>query len=571
MKRFNTLKALTKDIGIVKKPLVALSFFKVWSFIFGLIPLFLYSFFINHVLIDKNINALWPVIIGYLAVYLFETTGIAGSKKFSNQLILKYDLRIKNRLLKKYSGINNNAYSIGDVRNRIEKDSVVSGKSFITHILDYIYACVYAIVLGIILIGYDWKIALISFIFIPVAFSTIDFLGRRTKKTGNELRKLQTQYETFLHSTFQNWKDIKINNLEDIKYDELNKHYKKIRRVWFINKFYLHIGVTFSYFAKNFITQLFIYIIGGYFVIKGYSLVGTLLVFAKFYGKFFGCIQDISDSMMHFKNDSVNIEKVIELLNHKIDNRPYKKIDGTHIIAEDLKYTYQGKDTFALAGVSFSVNKGEHLAIVGESGSGKSTIAKLLTGQITPQYGSINIGGFDICTVNSRSVYEKVGIVVQEPVLLNMTIKENLLLAKANVTNEKLIECCQRASIYDFIDSLPNKLDTVIGEKGVKLSGGQRQRLSLARAFLQDRDIIIFDESTSALDSENENDIIKELKNLSAGKTMISIAHRLSTILDCDKVMVMKDGEMVDLDTHENLRKKSGTYELLFKNQYSVG
>lgn len=207
---------------------------------------------------------------------------------------------------------------------------------------------------------------------------------------------------------------------------------------------------------------------------------------------------------------------------------------------------------------------------MGESGSGKSTVAKLLTGQINPKEGTVSIDGTDICSVNKESILEKVSIVLQEPVFFNMTIRENLLMAKSYATESDLIECCKKASIYDFIATLPDKMDTIIGEKGVKLSGGQKQRLSIARAFLQDRDIIIFDESTSALDSEKEYDIITEVKNLSQGKTMISIAHRLSSILDCDKVLVMKNGMMVAMDTHENLHDGSDDYNLLFQNQYIV-
>ena len=570
MKRFETFKDLTKYIGSVKSPLIALSCFKVFSFILGIIPLFLYSFFVNRVLINKNISMIWYIITGYLTVFLLETIIVAWSKKFSNRLLLKYDLKLKNKLLKKYSEIPNGKYGIGDVRNLIEKDSIIAGNFFIEHILNYLYYIIYAIVLAAILLFYDWRISLISFIFIPVAFSTIDFLGQRTKKTGEELRELQVEYDTFLHDSFQNWKDIKINNLEDAQFDDLNRHYKKIRRIWFINKFYLHIGVTFSFFSKNFITQLFIYIIGGFFAIKGYTQVGTLLVFIKFYGQFFGYIQRISESMMHFNNDSVSIEKVIELINYKIENKPYKKIEGSDIIADELKFLYDSKSAFLLDEVSFMVKRGEHLGIVGESGSGKSTIAKLLTGQIKPEKGNISIGRVDINTVNSRSIFEKIGIVAQEPVFFNMTIRENLLLAKSNVFEQEMIEACTKASIYDFIKTLPDSFDTIIGEKGIKLSGGQKQRLALARVFLQDRDIIIFDESTSALDSEKENDIITELKKLATGKTIISIAHRLSTILDCDMVMVIKDGRIVGLDTHENLRKRNEAYNILFRNQYTV-
>lgn len=570
MKRWVTFKALTKDINGVRKMLIVLAFFKVWSLIFEIAPLFLYSYFVNRVLVNKNIIGLWYVIIAYLTVYLFATIGIAYSKKKSNLMILKYDLKIKNKLLKKYTRLNSTVYNIGDAKSRIESDSIIAENFFMTHILDFIYASVYSILLAIILLCYDWKIALISFAFIPIAFLTVKFLGDKTKKTGEELWELQTKYENFLHMTFQNWKDIKINNLENAQLDELNNHFEKIRHVWFLNQLYLHIGTTFSFFTKNFITQLFIYFIGGLFVIKGYSQVGTLLIFTRFYGQFFECIQNIGDSMIQFKQDSVNIDKVIEILNLEVDKRPYKKIVGADIAVDNLKFSYSENNLFALNGISFSVNKGEHLAIVGESGSGKSTITKLLTGQITPQGGNVSIGGVDINAINSESIFEKVSIVAQEPVFFNMSIKENLLLAKAYATNEELIDCCCRARIYDFIETLPNKLDTIIGERGVKFSGGQRQRLSIARAFLQDRDILIFDESTSALDSENEGEIIAEIKKSSSEKTMITIAHRISAILSCDKIMVIKDGKLVAIDTHENLRNANETYDLLFGNQYIV-
>lgn len=573
MKRFTIYKTLTQGIGGVTKPLVALGFFKVWSLVFGLIPLFLYSTLVDHVLIGKNINQLWLVIIGYMAAYLFATVGIATSKKFSNQLILKYDLKIKSKLLRKYTSLDSDVYgkySIGDVKSRIENDSVVTENFFITHIIEFFYTVIYAISLAAILLCYDWRIAFMSFLFVPVAFLVANYLGKKIKQAGEKLWKLQTGYETFLHSIFQNWKDIKINNLEATQFDELNEHFKKIRSIWFLNQLYWHLGLSYSYFQRNFITQLFLYFVGGLFVINGYSQVGTLLVFVNFYGQFFGFIQSIGDSMMQFKNDLVNIEKVIEILNLEVNKRSYKKMDGTDIRVENLCFAYEGNDAFILDGISFSLNKGEHLAIVGESGSGKSTIARLLTGQVEPQRGTISIGGTDIYCVNSESLLEKVSIVMQEPVLFNMTLRENLLLAKADATDDELTYCCCRASIYDFIETLPDKFDTVIGEKGVRLSGGQKQRLSIARAFLLDRDIIIFDESTSSLDSEKENDIVTEIKNLSAGKTMISIAHRLSTILSCDRVMVLKDGVMVAIDTHENLRNQNETYDLLFHNQYIV-
>ena len=573
MTRWAAYKALTQGMEGVRKPLLALALLKLWNLVCGLLPLFLYSLLVNRVLVEAHMNVLGPVIAGYLGVFLLTTAGIAVSKRYSNQLLLKYDLRLKRKLLNRVSSMDYeeySGYSIGDLKSRIEQDSAAAGRFFTVHLLDFSYAVLYAAALAGILVSYDWRIALLSFVFVPVSLLTVNLLGEKTRKAAEELWRLQNGYESFLHASLQNWKDIKTNNLEETQLDELNGHYAAIRPVWFRSQLYQHLGVTYSFFTKNFITQLFIYFIGGLFVIKGYSEVGVLLVFVSFYGQFFGFIETISNGLMNYKNDSVNISKVIGLLQAEVDERPYRRISGQEIEVRNLQFRYEGKYAFALDGISFSVGKGEHLAIVGQSGSGKSTLARLLTGQMKPQGGSIRIGGTDLHAVSSGSVAAKVSIVVQEPVLFNMTIRENLLLAGDGETEAELIACCRSANIYDFIASLEQGLDTIIGEKGMKLSGGQKQRLSIARALLQKRDIIIFDESTSALDPENESDIRKELKRLSAGTTMISIAHRLSTIQDCDKVLVLQAGKVAACDTHANLHGRNEAYDLLFRSQYAA-
>jgi len=573
MKRWETYRALTREIRGVRKPLIVLGLLKGWNLICGLVPLILYARLVDHVLVGGELSELGWIIAGYVGVFLLATVGIMIGKSFSNRLNFTFDVKVKRKLLTRYAALDRDTYrkyGIGDVKSRVESDAVTAGNFFTAHLLEFGYSVAYAIALAGILLVYDWRIALISFVFVPISLITVNALGRKTQKYGEELWRLQTGYESFLHTNFQNWKDVKINNLEDTRLDELNDHYAKIRRLWFMNQLYLHLGITYSFFTKNFITQLFVYFIGGLFVIQGYAEVGVLLIFVSYYGQFFGFIEAIGNSVMNFRNDSVSIGKVIEILNTEIRQKPRRTIKGTDVQVEGVRFAYEENGPLALDGISFSVGKGEHLAIAGKSGSGKSTIAKLLTGQIVPQAGSVRIGDTDASTVNSESLADKVSIVVQEPVLFNLSIRENLLLARDGATDTELAECCRRANIYDFIDALPEKWDTLIGEKGVRLSGGQKQRLSIARAFLQDRDIIIFDESTSALDSENENGIIQELRSLAEGKTLISIAHRLSTILDCDKVLVLQNGAVVAYGTHENLRSASEHYDLLFGNQYRL-
>ncbi|MDD4494236.1 MAG: ATP-binding cassette domain-containing protein, partial [Eubacteriales bacterium] len=172
--------------------------------------------------------------------------------------------------------------------------------------------------------------------------------------------------------------------------------------------------------------------------------------------------------------------------------------------------------------------------------------------------------------ISFESIGQKIGIVLQDPPLFNLTIRENLQFARKSATDEELSIVCEKANILEFISSLPDGFDTIIGERGVKLSGGQKQRLSIARTLLQNPDIIIFDEATSSLDSENEKAIVGAINELSKGKTIITIAHRLSTVLGCDRVIVMDSGKIIAIDTHENLRGKNETYDLLFEKQYSV-
>lgn len=571
MTRLEIYKSLARHISGTRKPLIALGFIKLWELVFGLVPPILYLHLINGVMINRNVNELWMIVSGYLLIYIFLTVGIVLSKKFTNKLLFKFDVIIKHKLLKKYAILDTaayNQYGAGDVKNRIENDTSAAENFFVNHILEFYYASIYTVVLGIILIYINWQIAMLSFIFVPITFIVVSFLGKKTGQAGEKLWAFQTKYETFLHETFQNWKDIKINNLEDKSFQELNCHYKRIRRIWFLNQLYWHLGLSFTFFQRYFVTQMFLYFVGGFFVIKGYLQVGTILVFINFFGQFYGFVQNICNSIISLKNDSVNIGKVLEILNLKLEKKLAIKITDSDIQVANLDFQYEENELFFLKAISFTVKKGEHLAIVGESGSGKSTIAKLLTGQLTQNKGVITIGGININEVDSKSIAEKISIVMQEPTLFNMTIRENLLLAKSNATEGELIDCCYKSSIYDFIETLPNKFDTIIGEKGVKLSGGQKQRLSLARAFLQNNDIIIFDESTSALDSEKESDLIKEIMNLSKNKTLISIAHRLSTIQSCDKVIVLKYGVMVAYGTHEELKGKNEYYDFLFKKQY---
>ncbi len=206
----------------------------------------------------------------------------------------------------------------------------------------------------------------------------------------------------------------------------------------------------------------------------------------------------------------------------------------------DVSFSYEEGDKNVIEHFSLIIEKGERVAITGKSGCGKTTLLKLITGMVTPQRGSVSFAGIDLREIDIEAMHSRMGYVMQENILLNLSIRENLLYAKSTATEEEMVEACKKAYIYDFIESLPDKLDAVIGERGIKLSGGQRQRIVLARLFLRDVDVFIFDEATSALDQYSENVVQDAIRNIGKDKTIIVVAHRESSVGLCERRIVLE-------------------------------
>ena len=448
---------------------------------------------------------------------------------------------------------------------------VASIENFLnTHILNFYYAITSAVVIGIILLFMNWILALTSFVMVPASFWFVKIMGKKAQKVSEQQRLLQGEYDSFLHGTFQNWKQIKANNLETSRNQVLQDYLGKLSKLFVKNQIYWYINRTFTAFKDFFITKMNLYFIGGLLIIHGQMNVGLLLAFMNYYAQFFENISTIIDSMFGLKNDLPNINRVIEIVNTKIENKPSIKLQSDEISIRNLSFRYYDEQAMVLNDVSLVVQHKEHIAIVGRSGCGKTTLAKMIIGLNQPILGEISIDNIDINSISFESIGYKVGIVPQDPPMFNLTIRENLQFADKHAKVDELISACKKANIYDFIDGLPKKFETIIGERGIKLSGGQKQRLSIARTILQNPDIIIFDEATSSLDSENEKAILDAFKKLSKGKTVITIAHRLSSILECNRVVVMDNGKIIMIDSHENLRGKNEIYDVLFAKQYSA-
>jgi ABC-type bacteriocin/lantibiotic exporter with double-glycine peptidase domain len=320
-----------------------------------------------------------------------------------------------------------------------------------------------------------------------------------------------------------------------------------------------------------FFTKLNLYFIGAILIFNNKLTIATLLLFMKYFEQFFQSINTITNLDIQFKEDIPSIDRVSEVLFvYAEDNRKmlYVRDVKEGIKCSDVYFRYNDDTDFILKDINLNIKNKEKIAIVGKSGSGKSTLAKLLVGMYNPLKGNIKLDGNDMTHIKSASLHRAMGIVMQDSILFNISIKDNLLLAKPDATDEEINEACDKAFISEFINGLPDGYMTLVGEKGVKLSGGQKQRLAIARVILTNPDIIIFDESTSALDHESEKNINKAIENIALEKTVIIIAHRLSTILSVNRVIVMRNGCIVGEGSHSELLGNNVEYDTLFGKQY---
>lgn len=302
---------------------------------------------------------------------------------------------------------------------------------------------------------------------------------------------------------------------------------------------------------------------------KKWLSIDEFVVIYMYRGRVFNLLTLASQMMEWFKDFNISAGRVFEIIDS--DSFRKEKFGTKHI--DNIKGDFEFKDVHfgysddmeVLKGISFKIKHNETVSFVGKSGAGKSTIFSLLAKLYTPNSGKILIDGIDISELDCDSIRGNISIITQNPYIFNLTIRENFTIVKEDLSEEEMIKCCKLAKLHDFIMSLPNGYDTLVGEGGLTLSGGQRQRLAIARALAQKTEIILFDEATSALDNETQKGIQDAINNMKNEYTILIIAHRLSTVINSDKIMVIDDGNVVATGTHEELLKNNKEYKKLYE------
>ena len=550
---------------------------RVWQALLGLVlsvftvfEAVLFERMINYLTISEWHNAIMAsIMVGVVILccrglsHIYSIWGNNTRLSLSHKLRMQMVNSVMNTKTKKFDIV-----STGQVINRVVGDAngfsdatmkMVDSFNFLLRGLIYMaYALYLNIWLGLILFGMGF------FAYIWDRVYTLNFrkyYTRRNMMINDKMTSVQSEM-------VRGVRDVKVLGVKDNLIERVLDVSQKKNRAQMDNtkvrQWYWNIRVFFNVlFLVTFL------VVGIYFVQMGWESLSVFLVLMMYRSNIIGFFEELG-ILIGNKQDAENrAERMLEVL----DEKEYPKESYGNIVLDNPKGEIEFKnvrfryseDKKLFEKLNFKIKANECVGFVGKSGEGKSTIINLLPRLYEPQSGKIKIDNVDIKELAEESLRKCVGVVQQTPYIFNMSIKENLLFAKMDATDEEIISACQQAQIHNFIDGLPNKYDEIVGEGGLTLSGGQRQRLAIARTLLQDNKIIIFDEATSALDNESQENIKKAINELKRNKTILIVAHRLTTVRDCDRIFVLDKNDVVADGTHKELMENCKIYQNLYK------
>ena len=417
---------------------------------------------------------------------------------------------------------------------------------------------------------HDWQLSLLAMIMIPVAAISSKNIGKKMGKKVHVSLEASDKFMKFLSEIIKGSWLIKIYQKEE---DELKKismiideRFKAIRKV---EQTRLGAGPIMEIISA--VAIAIVVFFAGYRSIQGAITLGEFVSFLAALMLAYQPVRALAGINVGIQEGITAAKRIYEIIDQKNEifndeNAPSLKLKNATLEFKNISFTYPD-GTHALKNLSAKIEGGKKVGLVGISGSGKTTFLNLIPRFFNLKHGTILIDDQNINNINLNSLRKEISIVSQDVILFDDTIRSNILYGNASASNDEIVNACKFAAAQDFVEKLPNKYETIIGENGIKLSGGQKQRLSIARAILKDSPIILLDEATSSLDSESEAVIQKAIENLTKNKTTIIIAHRLSTIMNCDKILVFDSGQIVDEGSHEFLVKNSSIYKNLYEKQ----
>ncbi len=551
----------------------------VLSSVMGLLPSVLTGKIIDEGILGRDLNRLIVLIVASLAVTLGSNLIRVGENYLNNWIAqhITYDMR--NKMYRHLQSMSQGFFTSnnqGDIITRMTSD--ISGverviTSTFTSILSNTITLAAAVV---IMFRENWILATVGALVIPLFTIPTRWAGKTRWTLTQESQECNDEINGILNEklSVSGQLLVKLFGREDYeygRYEEANGRMIKLNiRESMAGRWFMVIINTFSN-----VGPMLLYLVGGILIMRHDSTltVGDITVLVTLLGKMYGPVNSLLNMQVEWMRSMALFTRIFEYFDMPVDikNAPDAVTPDTAVGEVDFRhveFSYDGQRQI-LKDIDFTLQAGKSIAIVGPSGSGKSTIVNLIPRLYDVCGGSVTFDGVDVRQLDLKFLRDHVGIVSQETYLFNGTIRDNLLYARPDATEEMLIEACKKANIYDFVSRQEKGLDTMVGNRGLKLSGGEKQRISIARVLLKDPTVFIFDEATASLDSISESKIQDAIDPIIHSRTSILIAHRLSTILAADEILVIKDGVIAERGVHSELVKAGGIYTELYTTQFS--
>ncbi|MBP3891102.1 MAG: ABC transporter ATP-binding protein [Solobacterium sp.] len=569
---FSYLKPYWKQLLLVFVAIIA-------SSIFSLLPSILTGKIIDEGLIGRNFDALIKYIVLSLAVTLIANL-IGVLESYLNTWIaqhITFDMR--NKMFQHLQSMSQRFFTSnnqGDIITRMTSD--ISGvQQIITNTFTSILSNSITLVVALIaMYQKNWILATIGIIIVPLFTIPTRRAGKTRWTLTRESQACNDEINGILNETLSvsGQMLVKLFGQEKREYE---KYEAANRKMVDLNIKESMAGRWFRVVITTFtsIGPMLLYLVGGILMMRyNHDLtVGDITVLVTLLGRMYGPVNSLLNIQVEWIRSMAMFTRIFEYFDMPVEiknkeNAIVPKEAKGNVRFEHVEFYYEPERQI-LKDVNFELESGHSIAIVGPSGSGKSTMINLIPRLYDVTGGAVYFDGIDVRDLDLTYLRKNVGVVTQDTYLFNGTIKENLLYAKPDASEEEIVSACAKANIHDFIIAQPDGYNTVVGNRGLKLSGGEKQRLSIARVLLKDPALLIFDEATASLDSISENKIQEAIDPLIDSRTSILIAHRLSTILAADEILVVKDGKIVERGKHQDLVKKDGVYRELYETQFA--
>lgn len=530
---------------------------------------------VDKVLAAKDMYTLNLIIAAILGVFLvrgFATYGQNYTMAYIGQRVIIDIREAVFRHLQRLDQAYFDRRKTGLIMSNLTNDVGALQTAIVDNLISFITEAVTLIGSLVFMFWIDWKLSLLTFIIVPVVLGITNIFGKKLRLAGHDVQGRIADITSLLQEVISGIRVVRSFAREAFELKRFEgENIRNFKAVMKATKLTALLGPMVEFSAAIAVVIILWY--GGYSVVNGVITAGALIAFLIYAINLSNPVKRLTQVYSNIQKAMAAGDRIIEILEtkpevvEKADAKELPALEG-RVEFKHVDFSYDG-EKLALKDVNLLVKPGHTVAIVGPSGAGKTTVANLLPRFYDVTAGELLIDGMNVKDVTMKSLREQIGLVPQDTMLFNATVKDNILYGRLDASDEEVYAAAKAANALEFIEKLPEGMDTVVGERGNSLSGGQRQRIAIARAILKDPKILILDEATSALDTESEKLVQEALERLMRDRTAIVIAHRLSTIKNADHIVVLKQGMVEEAGTHEELLEKNGLYGHLYSVQFA--